>query len=126
MPGLTPHITAQLTVMAGRGFSVEQMASRLGLSPAAVEAELRWLRLTAGKAPEQGSRDYYAVEVEIGAGGWLQRRQRFGRLADAQLQVEEFRRRRGGARGPGRRGRDAQGHRLGSRPHARGITTHCG
>src|SRR5829696_8545919 len=29
MPGLTPHITAQLTVMAGRAFSVEQMATGL-------------------------------------------------------------------------------------------------
>ena len=67
MPGLTPHITAQLTVMAGRGFSVEQMATGLGLSPAAVETELRWLKLTAGKAQEP--RAHYAVEVEIGAGG---------------------------------------------------------
>jgi hypothetical protein len=98
MPGLTPHITAQLTVMAGRGFSVEQMASRLGLTPAVVEAELRWLRLTAGKAPEQRSREHYVVEVEIGAGGWLQRRQRFERLADAQLEADRVRREGGVAR----------------------------
>jgi hypothetical protein len=98
MPGLTPHITAQLTVMAGRGFSVEQMASRLGLSPAAVEAELRWLRLTAGKAPEQGSRGRYAVEVEIGAGGWLQRRDRFKQASEAQLEADRVRREGGVAR----------------------------
>jgi hypothetical protein len=98
MPGLTPHLTAQLTVMAGRGFSVEQMAARLGLTPAAVEAELRWLRLTAGKAPEQGSWGRYAVEVEIGAGGWLQRRDRFGRASEAQVEVDAVRRAGGAAR----------------------------
>jgi predicted transcriptional regulator len=53
MPTITPHITAQLSVMANRGMSVGQMASRLGLSPAMVESELRWLKLTAGKAPER-------------------------------------------------------------------------
>jgi len=98
MPGLTPHITAQLTVMAGRAFSVEQMATGLGLSPAAVEAELRWLKLAAGKAPEREERDYYAVEVEIGAGGWLQRRDRFELASEAQLQAEGFRRAGGAAR----------------------------
>ena len=92
MPALTPHITAQLSVMAARGMSVEQMASGLGLSPAAVEAELRWLKLTAGKAREPERRDYYAVEVEIGAGGWLQRRERFKLLGEAQLEAERARR----------------------------------
>ena len=92
MPALTPHITAQLSVMAARGMSVEQMASGLGLSPAAVEAELRWLKLTAGKAREQERRDYYAVEVELGAGGWLQRRERFKLLGEAQLEADRARR----------------------------------
>ena len=92
MPALTPHITAQLSVMAARGMSVEQMASGLGLSPAAVEAELRWLKLTAGKAREPERRDYYAVEVEIGAGGWLQRRERFKLLGEAQLEADRARR----------------------------------
>ena len=92
MPALTPHITAQLSVMAARGMSVEQMAAGLGLSPAAVEAELRWLKLTAGKAREQERRDYYAVEVEIGAGGWLQRRERFKLLGEAQLEADRARR----------------------------------
>ena len=98
MPALTPHITAQLSVMAARGMSVEQMASGLGLSPAAVEAELRWLKLTAGKAREPERRDYYAVEVEIGAGGWLRRRERFGLLDDARRDVEDVRRAGGIAR----------------------------
>ena len=53
MSTITPHITAQLSVMATRGMSVGQMAAGLGLGPAVVESELRWLRLTAGKAPER-------------------------------------------------------------------------
>src|ERR687894_716354 len=88
MPALTPHITAQLSVMAARGMSVEQMASGLGLSPAAVEAELRWLKLTPGKAPTQ---EHYAVEIEIGAGGWLRRRERFKLLGEAQLEADRAR-----------------------------------
>ena len=84
--------------MAARGLTVEQMASRLGLSPAAVEAELRWLRLAAGKAPEQGTGERYAVEVEIGAGGWLRRKERFRLLGEAQLEVEAVRRVGGAAR----------------------------
>ena len=96
MPGLTPHVTAQLTIMAGRGFGVEQMASRLGLSPAAVEAELRWLKLTAGKAQEP--RAHHAVEVEVGAGGWLRRKDRFELAGEAQAEAEGFRRAGGKAR----------------------------
>jgi hypothetical protein len=98
MPGLTPHLTAQLTVMAGRGMSLEQMAARLGLTPAVVEAELRWLGLAAGKAPGREARDHYVVEVELGAGGWLQRRDRFELASEAQLQAEGFRRAGGAAR----------------------------
>jgi hypothetical protein len=98
MPALTPHITAQLSVMANRGVSVEQIAARLGLSPAVVEAELRWLKLAAGKAQEQEAREHYAVEVEIGAGGWLRRRERFGLLDDARRDVEDVRRGGGIAR----------------------------
>ena len=77
--------------MAARGMSVEQMAAGLGLSPAAVEAELRWLKLAPGKASAQ---EYHAVEIEIeiGAGGWLQRRERFELLAEAQLEAERARR----------------------------------
>lgn len=89
MPALTPHITAQLSVMAARGMSVEQMASGLGLSPAAVEAELRWLKLAPGKVSAQ---EYYAVEIEIGAGGWLRRRERFKLLDEARLEAERARR----------------------------------
>jgi len=63
-----------------------------------VAAELRWLKLTAGKAPAQGAQAYYAVEVEIGAGGWLQRRDRFELASEAQLQAEGFRRAGGVAR----------------------------
>src|SRR5829696_7569233 len=88
MPTITPHITAQLSVMAARGMSVGQMASGLGLSPAAVEAELRWLKLAPGKASAQ---EYHAVEIEIGAGGWLQRRERFKLLVEAQLEAERAR-----------------------------------
>ena len=98
MPALTPHITAQLSVMAARGLTAEQIAARLGLSPAVVEAELRWLKLAAGKAPEREAREHYAVEVEIGAGGWLQRRERFGSLGDAQRGAEDVRRAGGAAR----------------------------
>jgi len=89
MPTVTPHITAQLSVMANRGVSVEQIAARLGLSPAVVEAELRWLKLAPAKASAQ---EYHAVEIEIGAGGWLQRRERFELLAEAQLEAERARR----------------------------------
>jgi hypothetical protein len=100
MPALTPHITAQLSMMAARGASVERMASGLGLSPAEVEAELRWLKLTAGEAPEQKQevREHYAVEVEIGAGGWLRRKERFERIANARHEAEDFRRAGGAAR----------------------------
>jgi hypothetical protein len=77
--------------MAARGLTVEQMAARLGLSPAVVEAELRWLRLAAGKAPERETGEHYAVEVEIGAGGWLRRKERFRLLGEARLEVERGR-----------------------------------
>ncbi len=89
MPTLTPHVAAQLSVMAARGLSVERMAAHLGLSPAVVEAELRWLKLTPGKVSAQ---EYHAVEIEIGAGGWLQRRERFKLLGEAQLEAERARR----------------------------------
>jgi hypothetical protein len=105
MPALTPHITAQLSIMAGRGMSVEQMAAGLGLSPAEVETELRWLGLAAvrapppaPRAPAQGPGAHYAVEVEIGAGGWLRRKERFGLASEARREAEDFRRAGGAAR----------------------------
>ena len=66
MPGLTPHITAQLSVMANRGMSVGQMAAGLGLSPDVVESELRWLRLTTGKAPEREARGTTSPSSRVG------------------------------------------------------------
>jgi hypothetical protein len=52
----------------------------------------------AGKAPGREARDHYVVEVELGAGGWLQRRDRFELASEAQLQAEGFRRAGGAAR----------------------------
>ena len=93
MPALTPHAAAQLAMMADRGMGVERMAAGLGLSPAAVEAELRWRGLAAGKASGRGGQGYYhAVEVGLGDGGWLQRRRRFALEDEARAEAEEVRR----------------------------------
>ena len=43
MSTVAAHLQAQISVMAARGLAAGRIASLLRLSPAVVEAEMRWL-----------------------------------------------------------------------------------
>jgi hypothetical protein len=49
MSTVAAHVQAQISVMVARGLAAERIASLLRLSPAVVEAEMRWLGPIAAK-----------------------------------------------------------------------------
>ena len=66
MSTVAAHLQAQISVMAARGLAAERIASLLRLSPAMVESELRWLKLTAGKAPERETMETTSPSSRVG------------------------------------------------------------